>query len=270
MSLHASICIYQTDFNEASHVVDLLQRSRVVEHISVMDNSETETPAYRDMPITYVFMNRNVGYGSAHNVAMRESINADADYHLVINCDVDFNPDDLRVMVHYMDSHPDVGILTPRFVDTHGQWQASCHLLPTPFDLIGRRFLPKAWINKRNSHYELRETGLDHIINAPYLVGAFMLIRVNALRQAGLFDERFFMYPEDIDITRRIHRHYRTLYYPDVTIMHEGAHGSYHSMHLLHVHIVNMIRYFNKWGWIIDRERVAFNRQVISETQDIT
>ncbi len=63
-----------------------------------------------------------------------------------------------------------------------------------------------------------------------------MFLRKDALRAAGLFDERFFMYPEDIDLTRRIHRHYRTLYWPDHHYTPPSG-ASYHSPRMLWIHV---------------------------------
>ena len=105
----------------------------------------------------------------------------------------------------------------------------------------------------------MRSSGYDKIMNVPYLSGCFMLLRTKALQKARLFDERFFMYPEDIDLTRRIHRDYLTVYFPHVTIIHNHEHASYKSLKMLLVHIVNMCRYFNKWGWFVDKERDAIN-----------
>ncbi len=89
-----------------------------------------------------------------------------------------------------------------------------------------------------------------------------IITRLSALKQTGLFDERFFMYPEDIDITRRLHRSYKTMYLPISVIVHQHAAGSRINPRLLKIHIVNMIKYFNKWGWLFDRERRRFNRQL--------
>lgn len=94
-----------------------------------------------------------------------------------------------------------------------------------------------------------------------------MLFRMSALKQVGLFDERFFMYAEDIDITRRMHARFRTVYYPGATIVHDHARASYRSGRALRTHIVNMIRYFNKWGWIGDRERDQFNRETLIQIE---
>lgn len=132
-------------------------------------------------------------------------------------------------------------------------------------DVFGRRFLP-SWLNrKRNERFELRATGYNREMNVPYLSGCFMLLRTEALRQVGLFDERFFMYPEDIDLTRRIHRHFQTLFYPQCTIIHDHAQGSYKSKRLLWIHVSNLCRYFSKWGWLFDAERRKFNRETIRQ-----
>jgi GT2 family glycosyltransferase len=89
-----------------------------------------------------------------------------------------------------------------------------------------------------------------------------MLFRKEALDKAGLFDERYFMYMEDIDITRRVHQHFKTVYYPSVHIYHGHARESYRINKLLFTHIKSAIRYFNKWGWFFDAERREVNRRV--------
>jgi GT2 family glycosyltransferase len=75
------------------------------------------------------------------------------------------------------------------------------------------------------------------------------------------------MYPEDIDLTRRIHRHFRTVFYPDVAIVHFHTQSSYVNARMLFIHIVNMIKYFNKWGWIFDHERRKVNRDILKQLE---
>lgn len=245
MICNASIVLYHTPENEIKAVTDLLQQSGVISHTRLIDNG---------LP------GANIGYGAGHNIALRESIAEGATYHLVLNSDIIFDPAALSKMLNYMEAHPDVALLQPRILYADGRLQASCKLLPTPLDVFGRRFLPKGLIAKRNREFELLDSGYNSIMNIPYLSGCFMLLRVEALKDVGLFDERFFMYPEDIDLTRRLHRKYKTLFWPEVTITHDHRQGSYHSLRLLGIHIVNMIRYFNKWGWWRDEERKRINR----------
>jgi len=75
----------------------------------------------------------------------------------------------------------------------------------------------------------------------------------------------YFMYAEDIDLTRRMHERYRTIFYPRVSIVHVHRAESRHSFKMLKVHIVSLVKYFNKWGWLFDRQRRRFNRQVLEE-----
>ena len=76
------------------------------------------------------------------------------------------------------------------------------------------------------------------------------------------------MYPEDIDLTRRIHECYKTMYCPSVVVVHDHAQESYKSIKMTFVHIVNMCRYFNKWGWFHDSKRREMNRKLAQEIQD--
>jgi GT2 family glycosyltransferase len=85
------------------------------------------------------------------------------------------------------------------------------------------------------------------------------------LKEVGGFDTRFFMYLEDFDLTRRIHRISRTIFYPDVSVIHEFNKGSYSNFTLLWRHIVSAVKYFFKWGWILDEERKKFNEKVLSQ-----
>ena len=89
-----------------------------------------------------------------------------------------------------------------------------------------------------------------------------MFLRTKAAVEAGLFDERYFMYPEDMDLTRTIHRNYLTLYCPLWTIVHHHTRASYNDRRMLKIHMQNMCRYFNKWGWLFDAERRTFNNAI--------
>lgn len=73
------------------------------------------------------------------------------------------------------------------------------------------------------------------------------------------------MYPEDIDLTRRIHAVAKTLYWPGATVVHAHRAASYRSMRMAWIHAVNMARYFNKWGWFRDPERRVVNAATMRE-----
>jgi GT2 family glycosyltransferase len=249
--INTSIVIYKHKYDEIAGLLQTLSKVADIGTVFIIDNSPKETDDVRlRQGVTYIYNNgKNLGYGSAHNIAIRESIKQSVDYHLVVNPDVDFEPDIMIDIEKYMSHHPDVGLLSPKMFSPDGELQYQCKRLPSPADLIMRRFLPDKWTTKRRYRYEMRDTGYDHIMEVPYLQGSFMFFRTNALEEIGLFDERFFMYPEDIDITRRMSLRYKTIFYPEASIIHAHQRASYKSLKMLLIHIREMIKYFNKWGW---------------------
>lgn len=263
MSLNVSIVLYNHSVSQIAPLVAVLRDSNMVSQIYLVDNSDSGHPDFAALNAVYIKNSRNTGYGSAHNIAIRQSISSRTDYHLVVNPDIMFEPDILSEMIEYMNKNTEIGHLMPKVCYSTGEIQYLCKLLPTPFDLIFRRFLPAEWTKKRRDYFELRASGYNKIMDVPYLSGCFMFLRVKALAEVGLFDERFFMYPEDIDLTRRINKQYRTVFYPNVTIIHHHAKSSYHNGRMLLIHMVNMMKYFNKWGWFFDAERRKVNKATI-------
>ena len=117
-------------------------------------------------------------------------------------------------------------------------------------------------MKKSKEKFYLKSTGYNKIMNIPYLSGCFMFLNVEAIKKVGMFDERFFMYPEDIDLTRRIHTKFKTIFYPEVSVGHHHEKASSKSVKMAFIHILNIIRYFNKWGWIFDKQRRLFNARL--------
>jgi len=273
-TINVSIVLFKNNQEMVSKVINSCLSSELIYKIYLIDNSPTDE--FKDFVnidsrIKYIFNNANLGFGKAHNIAMRKSIENSVPYHLVLNPDVYFDEGVLEELYEYMEGNKDVGLVMPKVLYPDGRIQYLCKLLPTPFDLFGRRFLNfypfKKYIEKRNEIYELRFTGYDKIMEVPYLSGCFMFIRTKVLEKVGLFDERFFMYLEDTDLSRRIHKMAKTIYYPYVHIYHEYGKGSYKNKKLLKYHIESAIKYFNKWGWFFDKERREINKKVLSKLQ---
>lgn len=261
-----SIVTYKTNLEELSKCFQSLT-SPLISRIYIVDNSNEQYIAdfcQQYANVVYI-SSKNVGYGAGHNQALRQVLGSEEKYHLVLNSDVYFNPSVMKNLVEYMDAHPDVAQIQPNVIYPNGEHQYTCRLLPTPANLIFRRFLPKGIVEKMNIRYQLKFNDHKREMNVPYHQGSFMFFRIECFKKVGLFDERFFMYPEDIDITRRMHKQYRTMFVPDVTIVHAHRAASYKSKKMLKIHIINMIKYFNKWGWIIDKERSAWNRRLLTE-----
>lgn len=261
-----SIVTYKTDLVELAKCLQSLF-SPLVSKVYVIDNSNQKY--IFDFCKEYAFVeyigSRNVGYGAGHNQALRRVLNSKSKYHLILNSDVYFDPSILNELLKYMDRNLDVAQVQPNIIYPDGRMQYTCRLLPTPVNLIFRRFLPKKMIAKIDDRYLLKFNDHMQAINIPYHQGSFMFFRTECFSKVGLFDEHFFMYLEDIDITRRMHKYYRTMYWPEVTIVHAHRAASYKSKKMLKIHIQNAIKYFNKWGWIFDCERKLWNRNLLKE-----
>ena len=261
-----SIVTYRTNLEELSKCLQSLTSS-LISRIYIVDNSSQRYIAdfcQQYAKVEYI-SSENVGYGAGHNQALRQVIESGERYHLVLNSDVYFEPSVLDFLAKYMDIHTDVAQVQPNVTYPDGRLQYTCRLLPAPANLIFRRFLPEGMVERMNMRYQLKFNDHKKEMNVPYHQGSFMFFRMECFKKVGLFDERFFMYPEDIDMTRRMHRYYRTMFVPDVTIVHAHRAASYKDRKMLKIHIANMIKYFNKWGWVLDKERSAWNKQLLDE-----
>ena len=207
----------------------------------------------------------NNGYGGGHNVALKDAMKLGSKYHLVVNPDVWFGPEVMPKLVRYMEEHEDVGQMMPKVLFPNGQIQRLAKMLPTPLDMFGRLCLPPFMIRRRNRRFELRDSEFRMTLNVPFLSGCFMFLRTEAVKEVGLFDERFFLYAEDIDFTRRMHSRYKTVFYPPVPVYHKFSRASRRSFWLLLVHIFSMMKYFSKWGWTDDTQRTAVNSRLKAE-----
>ena len=274
--LTASVVIYNTPKPQIESLFRSVRNSKSINHFYVIDNAPTDENrvCFESCEIASIIEyipHENTGYGSSHNVAIHKAIEEGSDYHVVLNPDIYFEQNVLAELINYMDSNHEVGYVLPKVTYPDGELQFLCKLLPTPFDLIFRRFLPKTkLLTKINDRYELRMSGYDKIMNPPCLSGCFMFMRLSTLKEHNLFfDDGYFMYCEDFDLIRRIHRVTKTVYYPNVSIVHDHAKASYKSRKMLKAHIKSAIRYFNKWGWIFDKERKQMNKKILEEIKEM-
>ncbi len=192
----------------------------------------------------------NAGFGRGHNVAIGQ---ADSDYHIICNPDIVINGQTITALADYMGQHPDIAILCPRLTNADGSLQPNNHKLPTLLDLVLRRIAP-AWLQRRLQQrmdaYIMLDVGYENICDVPFVSGAFMFCRTAVLKQVGGFDGRYFLYFEDADLCRKIHgAGYRTVYYPDASVVHLWERAAHKSWRMAWVMSVSALKYFNKWGY---------------------
>ncbi|MBL6449793.1 glycosyltransferase family 2 protein [Fulvivirga sp. 29W222] len=265
MNLTASIVVYKNDLRILNSTIKSCLESYPDMHLYIVDNSPVDgaRALCKDSRISYIFNGKNLGFGAAHNIALEKAL-CTSKYHIVINPDVYFNKEVIPEMYQFMEDNPDTGLSMPKVLYPDGALQHLCKLLPKPHNLIYRRFLKFYKAFEKYDHlYEMRFTGYDKVMDVPFLSGCFMFLRTATLKDTGLFDENIFLYTEDIDLSRRIHRYCRTVFFPQVSIYHYHEKGSYKKFHLLLYNIQSAINYFNKWGWFVDKERDEINRKIL-------
>lgn len=263
--LSASIVVYKNDPGEIVRAVKTILSTPIRVICTVVDNSPTPDlrKCVTESGARYIYAGRNLGFGGGHNLVLRTDCEV-AEYHLVLNSDVHFAPEIQEALYRFMNGNPKVGLVMPQIRYPDGTEQRLCKQLPAPMDLISRRFLGgigRSLFAKRLGRYELRHVDMGIAREIPSLSGCFMFIRSAALREVGFFDERYFMYMEDVDLCRRIGARYKTVFYPDVVVTHGYTKGSYRDPRLLKHHLQSAFRYFMKWGWIYDPERKRLNKK---------
>lgn len=170
---------------------------------------------------------KNLGFAGGNNLGLKQ---AKGRYLLLLNSDTLINKDTLVKMVKFMDENQGVGLSTCRVELKSGGIDPASHRgFPTPWASLTyfsglEKLFPKSRLFSQY-HQGWKDLSIAHEIDTP--VGAFFFIRREALRQAGLLDERFFMYGEDIDLAFRIKRAgWKVLYTPVTQIIHlKGASG---------------------------------------------
>lgn len=227
-------------------------KANQVSQVIIVDNNSTDnTPllleriATQEELLRVITLNINGGFGYGHNQAIKT---IKSKYHVIMNLDTTPNSDNLlKEMAEYMDKYQDIDLLSPLVKFPDGKIQRLTRDEPTVFDL-GIRFLGPKWFKKRQEQFIHLTDGYDHdqrILNA---TGSFMFFRTSSLQQIDGFDERYFLYMEDTDLTKSINQNGKAIFSPKFEVMHEWQRGN-HSVGGAKLMIISMVKYFNKWGW---------------------
>lgn len=263
--LNISIVLYNSNFAEIFNLVNVLKVNTCINQVYLIDNSPFRNKAFDIYDANYIFTGKNLGYGGGNNLAIQKSITDGVKYHLVLNSDVHIEKHSLNKLLNYLEVNKDVGLIMPKVKNEDGTSQLLPKLLPSPIDLL-IRVIPilKKIASTRSKLYVLADHQ-NEILNVPIISGCFSLFNVEALKSVGLYDENFFMYFEDFDLSRRIHSKFKTIYYPEVSVLHAHERGAAKNFKLFKIFILSAITYFNKYGWFFDKDRSRINNEVLNQ-----
>jgi len=191
----------------------------VVDNASSDDSAQMMGGVFPE--VQYIYLDDNLGFSKANNVGIQAS---KGEYVLLLNPDTVVAEDAFAKSIQFMDAHPDAGGLGVHMIDGSGQFlPESKRGLPTPkaafYKIFGlSSLLPKS---ERFGKYHLGYLDKEKTHSVDILSGAYMMMRREALDKAGLLDETFFMYGEDIDLSYRlIKAGYKNYYFPEARIIH--------------------------------------------------
>ncbi len=202
----------------------------------------------------FLALPENPGYGRAVNrgVAALAELAPLPTLLGALNTDLSWSPGSFEALSTWLGDHPEIAIATPRILSPHGETQHLCKRNPTLLGLLSRRFLPPAlkpaWLKRYDNWYAMKQKNYDEIFDVPYLSGCCMLMRSAAFQQSGGFDEAFFLYLEDADLTRAMRLQGRAIHLPIASVRHHWGRGNYHSLKLMLVNFHSAWIYFRKWG----------------------
>ncbi len=263
----ASIVLYKTDVEQVTEVIHSFFKGENIQDrkLYLVDNSPTNNLQILEklypQQAEYIHTGKNIGYGSAHNIAMRIAIADKATYHIVLNPDLSFGEEAIPALEKFMNDNSEVGLCMPKIIGIDGSVKHVCRLLPTPADMFFR-FAASKWkyMRRYTYHYEMLDFDYDNVLDVPFIHGCFMMFRLSVVETVGLFDEDIFMYFEDVDLSRRMRAQSRTCMCPAALVAHIGNQESHRNMRMMIIHLRSLIYYFNKWGWFFDSERSRINK----------
>lgn len=189
----------------------LISCTKSLEHVNgeiiVVDNCSTdgtqELIKKFDDKVTIVYNTNRMGFSANNNKAIKL---ARGKYIFILNPDTSFIPDSISDLIETASKINNLGLLAPQLIYPNGNIQPSCRRFPTLGSFLIRRtplrlFFPNSKLN--NKHLMLDQIQRDES-KVDWVLGACMLIPMEVLNKIGLFDERFFLYVEDIDLCYRI------------------------------------------------------------------
>lgn len=224
-----------------SSMIFVIDNGSSDETVSIIKKSQTN---FKNIKL--IIPSTNKGFGAGNNEVL---MYLNSDYHILVNPDITISSSkEIEKMIKYMDRHGNVGLLSPNILNTDMSNQKLYKRNPTVFDMA-LRFLSPNLMKKRQAWFVHEETGYNKVGKIEHASGAFMFFRTKEFIKIKGFDERYFMYMEDADITRKVNINEEAIFFPYAYVVHEWQRESHKKKRYAIMTISSMFKYFNKWGW---------------------
>ena len=195
-----------------------------------------------------IVASENRGFGFGHNVVLNR---LQSTYHFIVNPDIQIkDSQSLQIMINYMNKNPNVGLLSPLILNEDGSIQYLFRNQPTVLD-AAIRFAGRKILRKRQEKFINLESGYNKTLPIENASGSFMLVRTDVFKAVGGFDERYFMYYEDSDLTRKINEISSAKFVPIANVTHSWERANGKNIKYIWIMLQSLYKYMNKWGWTI-------------------
>ncbi|MEO9571769.1 MAG: glycosyl transferase family 2 [Polaribacter sp.] len=251
IDISASIVVYKEEIDELSKTIQCFLNTPINKRLFLIDNTLNKQfeGVFDQKDVEYIAVGKNIGFGAGHNIILNKIKNF-SNYHLVLNPDVSFNSTVIPNLIAKLKRHEIVSMIAPKVLFPNGKHQYSCRRYPRVSELLARRFTFIAPIFKSIIFKgEYKDKNLNSSFFAEYIAGCFHLYKTKDFVELKGFDDRYFLYMEDVDICKKISSSDKQkLYYPKEEITHVLKQGSSKDLNLFFKHTTSAIKYFFKWG----------------------
>jgi GT2 family glycosyltransferase len=192
----------------------------------------------------------NRGYGAGHNLAMAE---LESQFHLILNPDVELAPNALKLALGTLRNQRDIALLAPQGFSPSGEPEFLAKAYPSVW-VLGLRSLAPRGLKTRSggalARYEMRDTPIETLLRPITLAsGCCMWVRRAVFNDVGGFDESYFLYFEDYDLSLKLARKGTVIEHRDIRIVHHGGDASRKGFQHIRWFIRGAVRFFSLWGW---------------------
>ncbi|CAM1374152.1 Glycosyl transferase family 2 [Tenacibaculum litopenaei] len=251
VSISAAIVLYKEDLEELRDTIHSFLEVPLSKKLYLIDNtpnSEFEDQFAGSKDVVYIANSENVGFGKAHN-QVKELIAETSEYHLILNPDVAFEATVIPNLIERFSEDKELAMIAPKVLFPDGRHQYSCRKYPSFFELLIRRLGPlKSLFRKQIEKGEYRDLNLSKSFYPEYITGCFQLYKTVDFMAIEGFDERYFLYMEDVDICKKIDElGKKKRYEPSEIVVHNLKQGSSKSPLLFIYHLSSAVKYFKKW-----------------------
>lgn len=239
LKISACIVIYNENKATLKRVIEDFLCLDLEKELVIIDNSphnDLEAFCKNYTAVKYIFTNKNLGFGRGHNLGFSNLSNK-SDIHIIVNPDTYFNAPSIREFLYWFHSEKNISLVIPKILNPDNTIQNVVRNIPTPLNLIRRKLklFNDELIVKNNS-----------ITDIPFAHGCFLVFKSDVYQKLNGFDEKFFMYMEDIDIFIRSKKYGRTVINTNYEIYHEYRKGSSKKLKLFYWHLLSAAKFFWK------------------------